>query len=124
MFKDWKEDRQPCMLLLGCSLSSMFPRNGAFHRFLPSQRRRGGAIARGDDTFLSSCRSFASMGELFNPTETHVQLRTMIRDFVRNEVSPFSRAKSIGSNKPVTNSQLLHRKRLSLKLMASTNTSS
>lgn len=40
----------------------------------------------------TSCRSMsfagASMSGLFNPTETHIQLRSMLRDFVRNEVEP------------------------------------
>jgi isovaleryl-CoA dehydrogenase len=30
----------------------------------------------------------ASMNALFNPTDTHSQLRSMLRDFVRNEVEP------------------------------------
>lgn len=34
----------------------------------------------------SSKRAISSMNDLFNPTETHSQLRSMLRDFVRNEV--------------------------------------
>lgn len=34
----------------------------------------------------------ASMSALFNPTETHGQLRSMLRDFVRNEVEPQANA--------------------------------
>ena len=32
------------------------------------------------------CLSSGGMNDLFNPTETHTQLRSMLRDFVRNEV--------------------------------------
>mmetsp|Transcript_42192 Transcript_42192/g.101503 ORF Transcript_42192/g.101503 Transcript_42192/m.101503 type:complete len:482 (+) Transcript_42192:263-1708(+) len=33
-------------------------------------------------------RKFQSIQDLFNPTETHYQLREMLRDFVQNEVEP------------------------------------
>lgn len=33
-----------------------------------------------------SMSSSVSMERIFNPTETHKHLRTMLRDFVRNEV--------------------------------------
>ena len=38
--------------------------------------------------FAASASPSASLTSFFNPTDTHVQLRSMLRDFVENEVEP------------------------------------
>ena len=41
-----------------------------------------------DTPHASSTQPSASLRDFFNPTNTHTQLRTMLRDFVENEVEP------------------------------------
>jgi isovaleryl-CoA dehydrogenase len=81
--------------MLKSANSSSFLRR-SLHRCSVVKQRNPGQFSKLRSKSFSSTKiplvisspSSASLRDFFNPTDTHVQLRSMLRDFVKNEVEP------------------------------------
>ena len=81
--------------MLKSANSSSFLRQSLHRSSLVKQRNPSQFSKLSSKSFSStniplaiSSPSSASLRDFFNPTDTHVQLRSMLRDFVKNEVEP------------------------------------